>query len=787
MPELLDHLLLPIVPDEYQRRSRSGGGYKEIPRDKPSFFQTELQSFNNIKRAYSAQKTRYRDYFDPNLIFKIKLNQNVNEDGFRDELRRMGIDVIIPSPNKTGYWVVFTEDAEFARFREKLEQYADNENRYQFFNAIDGISDIPPEEKIGEKLRSTPLIGDESILIDVSIWRMDDEKLDVFLNGLGRLIINRNGSIYDIFRTENFCLLKIEANNELIEELLNLREIEQIDRPPKSKIEAQLNTDIQDVEVIGAPPEDSTGILIVDSGILPSHPLLANSIGDAISIATRDGKRVRTDSPYDDVGHGTEVAGIAQYGDIAKCIEELSFIPKLWIFSSKIMYKDEDGNATYDENELLEHQLDKAVRRIADSYPNCRVVNISFGDASKRMSIGKRQFNIASLIDDLSNELGLIFVISTGNYEDRNGNENYPNYLIDESNDNVKIIDTASSALSITVGAVCRHGTGSTHNQQNSFVYYPSPITRMGPGYNGMIKPELVENGGGGFDNACDVITVNSKWLEEHRLFTLKFGTSFSAPKIAHAIGTIANEHKDWSNNLIKAVLLSSANIPTENERPGTLSEISISDSDKKAINILKIYGYGIPNIEKALHSEKNRVSLIAENKVKLNHVHLYQFHLPSNFLTENGKKTISVTLVYDPPTSKKRVDYLGVNFETHLFKNKTLEEVIQAYSKTRVEGNNEEIVPPNIARSEIKLHPGVKLRKKGAHQKGIIEYTNRPSIDTNIPLTLVVICQDKWVKNDNYLQDYAIIVNVEHVANIDLYNQIRLRNRGRTEILIGG
>jgi len=55
--------------------------------------------------------------------------------------------------------------------------------------------------------------------------------------------------------------------------------------------------------------------------------------------------------------------------------------------------------------------------------------------------------------------------------------------------------------------------------------------------------------------------------------------------------------------------------------------------------------------------------------------------------------------------------------------------------------------------------------------------------------MALVVICKNRWVKdrknrdNETYLQDYAVVVSVEHSEEIDLYNQIRLRNRERLDI----
>ncbi len=783
MAERYEHLTLPFISGDFSRKKRGGGGYKKAERDKNEFYQTELHAFENIQQKFKNQKKRYKDYFDPSLIFKINVNQSVSEDAFRNELRRLGIEVLSPSPDKKGYWVVFTEDEELLEFKKKLEMHVLN-NKYDFFYAIEGILDIPPEEKIRESLKKEPFREDEYSYLDIEIWRMDNIKLEKFLIGFELLINSKEGKIVDTLTTKNFCLLRVKVNKQLYDEILDSREVAYVDRPPKLKLETALNTDIQELKMDGKPPDNAAGILVVDSGILSSHPLLENAIGDEIAISSKYSTKISEDEPYDDIGHGTQVAGIALYGDIQKCIENKVFKPEIWIFSAKVMFKDESGTSAYDEEELLEHQLDAAVRNMVTNYANCKVINLSLGDSAKRMFEDRRQFNLASLVDELSKELNVIFVISGGNVEfniDFNVLDNYPEYLLDDSTDIFKIVDPATSALAITVGALSKYNINPFFD---NFAEYPSPITRVGLGYGGMIKPEVVENGGGGFGEESDIITINPNWIKEGRLFTLVKGTSFSAPKVSNYIATLINKYPNKSLNLIKALLISSTSIPLK--RPEALSKMKIDSGKKEAINLLKIYGYGKPDIERALFSESNRVILLRENIIKLNHIQIYPVYLPKEFVETMGDRSISVTLVFDPPINKNRVDYLGTTFETHLFKNVAIEDVIRSYSSVKIETEEEEIVPEKIRPKEIKLHPGINLRKKGVHHKGIKEFKNQPEIDVNIPLVLAVICQDRWIKNEEYEQNYAVIVSIEHSTKIDLYNKIRLRNQERVTISLG-
>jgi len=73
----------------------------------------------------------------------------------------------------------------------------------------------------------------------------------------------------------------------------------------------------------------------------------------------------------------------------------------------------------------------------------------------------------------------------------------------------------------------------------------PSPFTRIGPGINGAVKPDLVDLGGtlvydpvvarlrkGEDLPSAGLVTLHHRFLD--RLFTAGSGTSYSAPMVAH-------------------------------------------------------------------------------------------------------------------------------------------------------------------------------------------------------------------------------------------------------------
>ncbi|MCF8255841.1 MAG: hypothetical protein K9J84_14785, partial [Bacteroidia bacterium] len=250
---------------------------------------------------------------------------------------------------------------------------------------------------------------------------------------------------------------------------------------------------------------------------------------------------------------------------------------------------------------------------------------------------------------------------------------------------------------------------------------------------------------------------------------------------VAHHLALLINKYPDKGNNMIKALLLSSAKIP--NERPAFFDDITKKSPDKDLHSLMNLYGYGLPSIKEALESEDDKVLLIRENNIGLNKIQLYRIELPDTIFTERGKKVISVTLVFDPLVNKNRLDYLSCSMGFTLFRNTPIEVVSRAYSQVQIEEDYDiKDVEEKIKLPQIKLQPGTTLRNKGVHQKGST-YFDRLTWNKEVPLVLAIVCQNKHIKDENYMQDYAVIVKIEHEGNMELYNQIRLRNLARAQI----
>ncbi len=515
--EKYEHLRFSPIVGNVDRQTRRGGGGYTAPsgRNKADFAQQALQKADAIKSSFTNLKNKFSGKVNPSLIYEIKVNQSVSHDGFEQTLSSMGIHVLSASAveNKEGYWIVFADDTELTQFKNKLNTYGQPEgHNYDFFNAIESFQDIPVDKKIGIALQDNPL-NEIADFVDIELWKITDpQRNEQFIAELKQSYSDSTQfRITDTLITKTFVLLRVKLTKNIFNEIIELKEISRADRPSITQFNPfeYTSPDISGIQS-NEPLEDASGILIIDSGIISSHPMLEKCVGSAENFQTGEAET------HDTVGHGTAVSGCAAYGDIEVCLRNKEFIPSNWIFSAKVMYAERNDfngtvSAAYDPEKLIEHQFKDAVESfLSNPDYHIRVVNVSLGNINEIWHKDYvRQLPLAALIDELAYTYpDVVFIVSTGNHHPQNDfkkiadiKDNYPVYLTE--NPDFKIINPASAALALTVGSIAgevriereRYGAEQIKipiAEENQ----PSPFTRTGPGINGMIKPELVEYGG---------------------------------------------------------------------------------------------------------------------------------------------------------------------------------------------------------------------------------------------------------------------------------------------------
>ena len=378
-------------------------------------------------------------------------------------------------------------------------------------------------------------------------------------------------------------------------------------------------------------------------------------------------------------------------------MQENEWLPQVNLYSAKVLRNDPNSfdttspDAAFPHEERAEEQLKRAVEYFHGEY-GCRIFNLSIGHGD-RIYTGGRQLPWAELLDELARTLDIVIVVSAGNVGDPEIPEAFNSVKFKEQvadslqQSQHRLIDLATSALSLTVGAIARREDPSILSLSAggqlaaSAAGCPSPFTRRGPGVAGAVKPEVVAPGGNyGLQSTAGKVgwrrtdpnlgepTLNRDFTS--RPLRAVCGTSFAAAHVTHIAARIEaalrNEFKTPpSQNLVRALLVSSAR-PHENVK----SYVDKSD-------LLNTVGYGQSNVEYCW-STPNRVSLVAEDVVGYRAFHVYSLVVPEDFLQEPGRRSISVTLAYDPPTRLSRRDYIAISMWLEVFGGLTTEQVVE-------------------------------------------------------------------------------------------------------------
>ncbi|MGH3942872.1 MAG: S8 family serine peptidase [Pseudonocardiaceae bacterium] len=410
--------------------------------------------------------------------------------------------------------VAFASDPELTEFLRRLDAYRTGPRRDEergtersapyeaLFDAIIRPRPLEAGDVLSPALRGH--LGslehlDDAVKIDVQCWCPEDaaearRRREDFLRAVstagGRLIA-------DDFRPwVGLSLLRVEVATSAVTDLARTNRARSIDLLPRPLL-TQLQvfaTAPADLPVILPPAPGAPLVAVIDSGVASAHPLIGPAVDGVDAIGIGDGS--------DGHGHGTFVASLALHGSLETALESRTPLrPAGRLLSIRVL----DDDLLFPDDLLWETTLLGALRRAADA--GARVVNVSVGDL-RRPYRPPRPTVLAAAIDDLTRRLGLVVVISTGNYPlaqhlrtPRVIND-YPMLILGD--DSSGLLDPAPAALALTVGALCTDfDQGAVPARENvdrqplGIAGHPSPTTRTGPGPMYMIKPELCAPGGG--------------------------------------------------------------------------------------------------------------------------------------------------------------------------------------------------------------------------------------------------------------------------------------------------
>ena len=766
--------------------------------DKQSHGDRLLKDVTEVETALKRRQAVPIDGLNPANVFKISIETDRSLDD--DVLRKLRLVLLAVEPDAA--FVVSTEDVTMSEMRQRLTSYraegADGP-KYGELAAISSISLMEAEDRIGPRLKAHPVEDGMIEALDVELWHWGT-RAQCFerIKELEKAMEKPGMGVPDRWIGEGICLARIKTDAETLGKLLEWPAIRLIERRATPILTMADHWHLSANEVVPEPlPDDAVGILVIDSGVASLHPLLAPILGDSQAFPEAFLEKIGG-SATDEHGHGTAVAAIAAYGDVAEAVRQKHFQPTARIFSARVL----DKNCHYDEDSLIESQLAAAVEYFVREYPIIRVVNLSLGSRDDVLTDSRYQMRFAAVVDELAyqfRDYEIVFVIAAGNLgrPPANAGEEeinaYPRTLLTPE---ARLTDPASAALALTVGGISAGRIDNHHTDLRvarlvaQKAGNPSPFTRSGPGHERAIKPELVAEGGDylvettGNIRDAGVLSANSK-IDSGQLFRQWVGTSFACPFVANLAARLSAEYPDFSSNMVRAMLVHSAQLPSE-------LHADFASQKHHAPDVLRVYGYGKPDWQRARLSAKNDVLLLRDETIGLDTFQILELPaLPEAFVTTKGKRRVEITLVYDPPTRASRADnYLGVKMEFTLWKNVGLEDSRDAYRKWDREEKAEldqDSGPPGIGDLEggkIDLQPKATRRHTSTVQHAWIDIFMAGNLRPEQPLYLVLVCQRSWAPSDIERQRFAVIMSVSHEnTDVDLHASIRLQPRIQAEI----
>lgn len=412
-------------------------------------------------------------------------------------------------------------------------------------------------------------------------------------------------------------------------------------------------------------------------------------------------------------------------------------------------------------------------------------------DRGKPSSWSSAVDKIAFGEEGISNDKSL-FCVSGGNTEINDASE-YPIKNFKES-----IHDPGQAFNALTIGAY----TQKTIIDQNIFRgaiplvnaggMSPSNSTSLSWDNGWAIKPELVMEGGNyGIHNNGLIDPDSLRLLSVGKNFRTEplysFGDTSGATGMASRYAALlTSQYPTLWPETIKGLLVHSANWTSE-----MLGSRNINELSKPELrSLLRIYGYGAPDFQKAVRSANNSLTLIAQESlspyrldgstVKTNDMHLHELPWPVDVLTSlfDSEVTLTATLCYfiEPNPGNKQYSK-SYYYQSHGLRFKMIDSG-ESHEHFRERVNREaRMEDDNGSYSGESWIIGSQVRDKGSTHKDIWK-GNAADLATRSVIAIYPVngwwrTRKKLLRYNNHIR-YSLIISIDSPNNdIDLYTPV--------------
>lgn len=833
MATSFNHLSLPFIIDGKYKPQQGRGDSKDLKtialeaqkKDHSDYLRS---SVNKLVQEWQDERTSREKKGLPELPNAASVLLKVDSKAFHPEkLESFGFNVI--SEQEDGLIIGASSDLALSRLLKRIEQFEKNEGQYkktaaQIWEIEEREDKWKPEEILSEDLLEQwqTIRDDQWLIVEVSLsyglnktpvfnpqsaeesdeayeerlgkWKLkestwliqrDDfifkrqDEFEAFLKGY-------KGEFYSALADEGDSFsCKVNITGQCLKDLvLNYPYVFEVSLPDVTEIINPVSSSslVNNNLTITKPTEDAPYVCIIDSGIQENHAYLAEAI-----IRSESKSYIPTSSTTADEvangGHGTRVMGaLSFYPDVPmNGAYELPF----WVFNARVL---DDLNRL--NSKMYPAEIMKKI--VEDFNPKgARIFNHSLcGTTPFRL---RHMSSWAFQLDKLMWEKDVLFVVSSGNimrtpvgpfkglesfYAE--GKE-YPAYLIDS---HARLANPAQSCFALTVGSICVDSYNDELLSSIGQKGHPSSFSRSGKGIWGMIKPDVVELGGDYVINSSkDTIAahestslrvIRSTFSGGDAIEKDAIGTTYSAAKVSHIVGMIQKNFPNESTLLYRGLVAQSAR----------WSE-SLPDG-LDAAGILQVYGYGIPDLDRAISNNDFRVTLFEEKKIRARQTHVYKIIIPEEIRTvgEEYDILIEVTLAYKARPRRTRMytksylstwldwkaSKLGESYDT--FCTRVMDE---SEVQSETDSNSAVSIPWVIKNNSSQGIRSFKLSDSTLQK----DWAKVESNQLGEEFCLAVTAHQGWDMDPDSEVPYAIIVSFEAVnKDVQIYEPIRVENQ---------
>lgn len=423
------------------------------------------------------------------------------------------------------------------------------------------------------------------------------------------------------------------------------------------------------------PPADAPAVCILDTGVNRAHPLLAPALAEADTLSVKPEWGTADDARQ----HGTEMAGVALYGDLAEALVQPGAVAlKHRLESVKLLPPAPGANEPKDYGPFTSQAISRA--ELANPERNrviCMAVTADDRDlGTPSLWSGYVDQIIAARGEERGNRR--LMFISAGNARD----EIYgPAYVYHQTSCLTGVEDPGQSWNAVTVGAYTRMWEIRDGDYAGwAPVAEPddlSPTSRTSHPWivedrcEWPFKPDIVMEGGnyatdGTNRDGIDDLSLLTTMLSpvQTGLFSTTRDTSPATALAARMAALIWARYPDLWPESVRGLMVHSA------DWTNAMRDRFPGDQRAQVKRLLRCYGYGVPNLARALSSAENVVTLLYEGElqpyhrvdgsVKTKEMHLHELPWPVQVLQDLGATpvTMRVTLSYFVEPSPGRIGW---------------------------------------------------------------------------------------------------------------------------------